>query len=39
MNEVTSDQILTWAQRVEAQRAQKEVLDNIRNAKEFEGNR
>ena len=29
-SEVSSEQILLWIQRVETQRAQKEVLDNIR---------
>ena len=35
INEATTDQILTWAQRVEAQRAQREVLDHIRKDMEF----
>ena len=30
INEDTSDQILIWAQRMEVQRAQKEVLNHIR---------
>ena len=36
ISEVASDQILMWAQRVEAQRVQKEVLDDIRDAEEFQ---
>ena len=35
INEATSDQILIWDQTQEAYRVQKEVLDNIRNAKKF----
>ena len=31
-----SEQILLWAQRVEAQRAQKEVLDNIKEARNLD---
>ena len=34
--EVNSEQVLMWAQRVEADRAQKEMLDNIRDEKEFD---
>ena len=36
INEATSDQILIWAQTLAAQTVQKEVLDNIREAKEFD---
>ena len=36
INEATSSQILIWAQRVEVQRAQKEVLDHSREDKEFD---
>ena len=34
-SEVSSEQVLVWAQRVEVQRAQKVVIDNIRDAKYF----
>ena len=36
INEAMSDQILVSAQRVEAQRVQKRVLDHIREDKEFD---
>ena len=36
INESTSDQILIWVQRVKGQTAQKEVLDHIREDKEFD---
>ena len=32
-NEVSSEQILLWAQIVKAQRAQKKVLDNMEDAR------
>ena len=32
-NEVTSEPVLSWTQRVEVKRAQKSVLENIRDAK------
>ena len=35
-NEVSSDQVLMWVQRVKAQRVEKEVLDNIRDTIEFD---
>ena len=35
INETTSHQIVIWAQRVEVQKAQKEVQDNIREDKEL----
>ena len=35
INEASSGQILMWTQRVEAQRAQKEVLDHVREDGEF----
>ena len=34
--EVSSEQVLVWAQRVEVQRAQKAVLENLRDAKDFD---
>ena len=34
-NEATNDQILIWDQRVQVHRAQKEVLDNIKEEKEL----
>ena len=36
INDVTSDRVLLWAQRLEAQRVQKEVLDSIKEGKVFE---
>ena len=33
--DATSEQVLLFAQKVEAQRAQKEALDNIKEAKDF----
>ena len=33
---VSSEQVLVWAKKVEAQRAQKEVLENIRDTKDFD---
>ena len=36
INEATRDQILIWAQRMEVQGVQKEVLDHIREDKEFD---
>ena len=33
INEITCNQILVWVQKVKVQRVQKEVLDNIREAK------
>ena len=36
ISEVSSEHILVWAQRVEVQRAHKAVLDNIRDAKDFD---
>ena len=35
----TSEKVLIWVQRMEAQRAQKLVLDNIKEAKEFDTKR
>ena len=35
-NEVTRNHILMWTLRMEVQRVQKEVLDNIRDGKEFD---
>ena len=36
INDTTSDRVLLWAQRVEAQRAQKEALENIKETKNFD---
>ena len=35
-NEVTSEQILAWARRVEAQRAQKAITEATKEIKEFD---
>ena len=35
IDDVTSKRVILWAQRMDAQRAQKEALSNIKNAKEF----
>ena len=34
--EVSSEQVLVWAQRVEAQKAQKVLVDKMRDTKEFD---
>ena len=36
INDATNERILLWAQRVEAQRVQKEALDNMEEAKDFD---
>ena len=36
INDSTSQQVLLWAQRVEAQRIHKETLENIKEAKDFD---
>ena len=34
-NEITSDKVLSWTEMVEAQRAQKAILDTLKESKEF----
>ena len=36
INDATSERVLIWALQVEAQRVQKEVLDSIKEAKDFD---
>ena len=36
IHDTTSEWVLLWAKRVEAQTAQKEVLSNIKEAKDFD---
>ena len=36
INDATSEWVLLWAQRVQAKGAQKETLDNIKQAKDFD---